>query len=1050
MSLLQKSVLNKYLNTLDSAEVDKAYLNFNQFYGDEERIENIKLLKEENYQEGFLREIFVDVLGYTINPNKNYNLTTEFKNETDSKKADGAILLDSKAIGVIELKSTKTTDMESIIDQAFNYKNHQTGCKYVITSNFEKLRFYIDNATEFEEFYLFDMDLERFKIFYLLLSKENIFNNIPAKIKKESQLHEEDISDKLYKDYSEFKYKIYRNLIKNNTQYNKLILFQKSQKLLDRILFILFAEDSGLVPPNAISEIIDQWKTLIELDEKKSLYSRFVKFFHHLDVGHKYTKFELPAYNGGLFKKDDVLDNVFIDDEVLLEDALKLSGYDYSTEVDVNILGHIFEHSISEIEEITAELEGTEKDTSKSKRKKEGVFYTPKYITKYIVENTIGELCNAKKKELNLDEIDEEILENSRTAKGKLTKKAETLFNNLQSYREYILSLKILDPACGSGAFLNQALDFLIEEHKWIDEQRSRLLKESLLIVEYQKNILEQNLYGVDINEEAVEIAKLSLWLRTARKGRKLSDLSKNIKCGNSLIDNPEVAGDKAFNWENEFPDIMKNGGFDVVIGNPPYVSAKHIKQYSEFFLLNYKSHDNGADLYCYFYEKALSLLKELGEMGFISSNKFFRANYGKGLRSVLNKNQIRKILDFGELPIFQDASTFPAIILIRKIKLNAKIEYFQITKEFLENFPTKIDELKISLEKEAVVNDYWSFLNKPSNELLEKIQLNKTNIGQFSKGRIRRGILTGFNEAFIIDGKKKNELIKEDRNSTDLIKPFVAGNDVRKYLIDFKDKFLILTKIGVDIEKYPAIFNHLKNYQEKLEIRQDQGNYWWELRACDYYEEFHKPRIIYGQFLKSNYFTPTDEEIYFGSNHYMLVLNEYKTALGVSVILNSKLFFWYMSQLAGVLGDANKGGRLIMQKSHFVKFPLPQKINNEINRMTKLAEIETSMNKEINLLKKRWLNRISNNLGLQELSTKITEFYNHDFKTFLDELKKKKVTLTLKEQDEWEEYFNEHKQKILELQYQIDQTDREIDQLVYQLYGLTEEEIKIVEESTK
>ncbi len=127
MSLFQKSVLNKYLNSLDSAEVDKAYLNFNQFYSDEERIENIKLLKEENYQEGFLREIFVDVLGYTINPNKNYNLTTEFKNETDSKKADGAILFDSKAVGVIELKSTKTTDMESIIDQAFNYKNHQTG-----------------------------------------------------------------------------------------------------------------------------------------------------------------------------------------------------------------------------------------------------------------------------------------------------------------------------------------------------------------------------------------------------------------------------------------------------------------------------------------------------------------------------------------------------------------------------------------------------------------------------------------------------------------------------------------------------------------------------------------------------------------------------------------------------------------------------------------------------------------------------------------------------------------------------------------------------------
>lgn len=340
MALFQKSVVNKYLKTLDLVKVKQAYQQFLQFYGDAERIENIRLLKEENYQEGFLREIFVDVLGYTINPNKNYNLTTEYKNLTDSKKADGAILKDGKAIGVIELKSTKTPDLESIKDQAFNYKNNQPNCSFVITSNFEKIRFYINNATEWEEFNLFELRLEEFQKLYLFLSYESIFNGLSAKLKDESKLHEEDITSKLYKDYSVFKRELFDNLIKNNPIQNKLVLFHKSQKLLDRILFVLFAEDRGLLPPNALNKIIEQWKSLKELDEEKSLYSRFVKLFHHLDEGHKYKDYELPAYNGGLFKKDAVLDGLIISDDVLNSNSLKLSGYDYNSEVDVNILAH--------------------------------------------------------------------------------------------------------------------------------------------------------------------------------------------------------------------------------------------------------------------------------------------------------------------------------------------------------------------------------------------------------------------------------------------------------------------------------------------------------------------------------------------------------------------------------------------------------------------------------------------------------------------------------------------------------------------------------------
>jgi len=207
MSLFQKSVTNKYLKNLDAEKVDKAFDNFQKFYGDKLRLVNIMQLKEENYQEGFLREIFVQTLGYTINPDKNYNLTTEYKNQKDARKADGAILKDGKAIGVIELKSTKTKNLESIKEQAFSYKVNQPGCKYVITSNFQSLRFYVDNATEYEEFNLFEMALatdgltRRFKEFYLLLSKESIFGGLPEKLKQETKFHENDISTQLYADY---------------------------------------------------------------------------------------------------------------------------------------------------------------------------------------------------------------------------------------------------------------------------------------------------------------------------------------------------------------------------------------------------------------------------------------------------------------------------------------------------------------------------------------------------------------------------------------------------------------------------------------------------------------------------------------------------------------------------------------------------------------------------------------------------------------------------------------------------------------------------------
>ncbi len=595
MQIFQKSVILKNLNRLDNQLVEKAYQVFKQNYS-QEKINKIKTLKEEEYQDGFLRDIFVDVLGYTIKPNDNYNLVRELKNSADSKKADGAIISSEQGVAeqryseqggathcltettyntlaVIELKSTTTKDLTSVTQQAFNYKNNQPGCKYVITSNFHKLRFYIDYANEYEEFDLFNMTRADFDFMFLILSKESIFSNLPIILKQETKFHEQNISAQLYKDYSSFKYKIFENLIKNNSEIDKLTLFEKSQKLLDRILFIFFAEDSGLLPANSISRIIERYELLKTEDAYKSLYEIYKQYFGYMNFGRKgkVPADDIPAYNGGLFAPDEILDNVKIDDGVLLNDSLKLSKYDYSSEVDVNILGHIFEHSLSEIEEIEFQISAEysfaeehappQKNTPQktplqsNKRKKDGVFYTPKYITQYIVENTLGKLCENKRIELDIFEI--EFDENYKTKNG-LTEKGKLLYEKLHSYKEWLKTLKILDPACGSGAFLNQALNFLIAEHKKIDDVIAELTETPLRLFDTDKSILENNLYGVDINEESVEIAKLSLWLRTAQKGRKLSNLNNNIKCGNSLIDDFGIAGNKAFNWYKEFPQIFK------------------------------------------------------------------------------------------------------------------------------------------------------------------------------------------------------------------------------------------------------------------------------------------------------------------------------------------------------------------------------------------------------------------------------------------------------------------------------------------------------------
>jgi len=228
MPLFQKAVLNKYLKSADQNILKEKYKLFSDHFLYSTIQENIRNSKEEQYQEGFLNDLFVNILVYTKNPVPNFNLTTELRNVKGGKKVDGAILISSKTKAVIELKGMNKTDLSSIETQAFGYKNNHPECTYVITSNFQKIRFYIDNAIEYLEFDLFNLSFDDFQVLDLCLDFENVSKDIPKRIKDESLTEENDITKKLYKDYSLFKRELYENILKLNSTLDPLLLFKKT------------------------------------------------------------------------------------------------------------------------------------------------------------------------------------------------------------------------------------------------------------------------------------------------------------------------------------------------------------------------------------------------------------------------------------------------------------------------------------------------------------------------------------------------------------------------------------------------------------------------------------------------------------------------------------------------------------------------------------------------------------------------------------------------------------------------------------------------------
>jgi len=377
-----------------------------------------------------------------------------------------------------------------------------------------------------------------------------------------------------------------------------------------------------------------------------------------------------------------------------------------------------------------------------------------------------------------------------------------------------------------------------------------------------------------------------------------------------------------AFEWRFEFPEVLNDDGdfvgFDVVIGNPPYIRQEEFTGIKKILQTNYDTYSGAADLYVYFVEKGLNILCDMGKFVYILPNKWMRSGYGENLRKWVRQFDIVSIIDFCDLPVFEEATTYPCIWSITNSKPNSSKFISAIITTL--NFPNSLEEYisanKFEVDSNLLGVKGWSLANDKIQFLLEKIKQNGQPLSDYADNKIYRGIVTGLNEAFVIDRVTKNRLLAEDNKSEKIIKPFLAGRDIKRYQHPQSDKYLILSTRGIEIETYPAIFAHLNKYKEQLKKKAGSGA-WYELQASPGdLEKFEEPKIMYPDISKELNFIIDVEKHYSVNTVYNIGVN----SLGLLGYLNSRLFYFYFQNISNSL----RGGYFRFFTDYMKECPIP------------------------------------------------------------------------------------------------------------------------------
>jgi len=831
-----------------------------------------------------------------------------------------------------------------------------------------------------------------------------------------------EVDDAFLKEIENWRDVLARNIALRNTELSTRELNFAVQRTIDRIIFLRICEDRG----------IEDYGQLMALQSGNRVYPRLCQILRRAD----------ERYNSGLFHfrkekdrpepPDDLTLSLTVDDKVLKEVFKDLyypdSPYEFSV-LPADILGQVYEQFLGKVIRLTPGHRAKVEDKPEVK-KAGGVYYTPTYIVDYIVKNTAGKLLE-----------------------GKTPRQVNTL--------------RILDPACGSGSFLLGAYQTLLDWHlEWYSEHdleksaRGRKPKifhgpggDWRLTTAEKKRILLNNIYGVDIDTQAVEVTKLSLLLKVLEgenaetlgqslrlfHQRALPDLGEDIKCGNSLIgpdfyegkqlsliDEEERYRINAFDWHAEFPEIMEAGGFDAVIGNPPYIRIQAMKEWApievEFYKKRYAAASKGNyDIYVVFVERVLQLLNSHGRMGFIMPHKFFQAKYGQSLRELIAQgNHLGKIVHFGDQQVFAKGTTYTCLLFLDK----GGNEHFRYLKAHdLDAWRVKGESIEGKICADKATGKEWNFVVGPGAMLFERLSEMSVKLGNVVTGMFV-GQQTSADTIFLF--KEHRDAVKgvvELRSQEldvwikieqDILRPVVRSGSIYRYSAN--PTALVLFPYAVTAcrarlytpeemqDRYPLAWSYLKRNKRLLENR-ERGKFkdhqWYRFGRSQNLGMWEQPKLLIPYMI-------VDLAAYYDQSDSLYFINVTTGGYGITVdettisypylcgLLNSRLLDFYLKRVSTTF----RGGYLAANRQFIEQLPI--------------YTIDFS---------------------------KPDEACSHDR---LAEL----VDTMLKLHKDLQAAKTDHEKSLI--QRQIDITDKQIDQLVYELYGLTDEEIKIVEEGTK